>query len=116
MESDGRVVVSETRSGFFVGWREFFLLLVILVLAYYFYLYLRDRGYDLSTLPYPTMRVNATNVNLRTGPGMSNPIIRRLPKGSRIVYLNEYRNIDGEIWAKVRGNGSDGWINRTYVD
>jgi hypothetical protein len=47
---------------------------------------------------------------------MSNPIIRRLPKGSRIVYLNEYRTIDGEIWAKVRGNGSDGWINRTYVD
>jgi hypothetical protein len=114
MEPEGRIV--DRRRGFYIGLREVVLLFVLLVGVYYIYLFLAERGFDLSKVTYRTMIVIGNNVNLRAGPGRRFPTINRLPKGSRVIYLNEYRDINGEIWAKIRGYGNDGWVNRIYLN
>jgi hypothetical protein len=116
MQPEGRVVVNDTRRGFFVGWREIFLLFLLMIFGYFAIRHLAERGYDLSKIFYPTMIVVGNNVNLRTGPSVYYPTINRLPRGSRVIYLNEYREVRGVIWAKVRGFGNDGWVNRYYLN
>jgi uncharacterized protein YgiM (DUF1202 family) len=115
MALEEKVIVNRARSGFYMTWRELFLILIILTLIYFFYIHAGERGFDLTKLTNRTMIVKVSDLNLRTGPGTNYPVIKRLAKGSRVIYLNEYRNVNGAIWAKVRGNGNDGWVDRNHL-
>ena len=51
------------------------------------------------------------NLNLRGGPGMSFPIIGKIPKGAYLTVLNSYRD-----WYVVDYQGTLGYVSRAYVN
>ena len=56
---------------------------------------------------------NAYYVNLRTGPGVSYPVITAVPSGTNVTLLG--RN-SSTTWLKMRlPNGTIGWMNAYYV-
>lgn len=57
--------------------------------------------------------VDATNLNVRTGPGLEFTIMSMLPLGSNVVL--EGRNVDG-AWLQVRlADGRLGWVSSTFM-
>lgn len=62
-----------------------------------------------------TLQINSPGdgfLNLRTGPGSRNPIIREMPHGSSVVVLGRSGN-----WLEVRHqSGSTGWAHSQYLD
>jgi hypothetical protein len=69
-----------------------------------------------SSIVHPT-----TGLNLRTGPGITYPILAVLrPEDSCIIFSTLYNNSDKILWAEVhctRENGSEveGWVSRDYL-
>jgi len=60
-----------------------------------------------------TVRVTATTLNLRSGPGTANPVVVQLPHGLRAE--REGMSPDGK-WARVRTpEGRTGWVSAEHV-
>ncbi|HEX8906170.1 MAG TPA: TIGR02594 family protein [Longimicrobiaceae bacterium] len=63
--------------------------------------------------PAVTMRVEATALNLRGGPGTGNPVIVTLPHGARVTRLDA--SADGK-WLRVKTEkGTEGWLSAEHV-
>lgn len=59
------------------------------------------------------VRVTATTLNLRSGPGTANPVVVQLPHGMRVDRLGV--SPDGK-WAQVRTpEGRTGWVSADHV-
>lgn len=61
----------------------------------------------------PTAIVVTGNLNVRTGPGASYASVTSIPYGTTLTLVG--RNTDG-TWVKVRmSNGTEGWVNASYL-
>jgi uncharacterized protein YraI len=61
----------------------------------------------------PTAIVVTGNLNIRTGPGAGYSAITSVPYGTTLTLVG--RNADG-TWVKVRmSNGTEGWVNASYL-
>lgn len=59
------------------------------------------------------LRVTATTLNLRAGPGKEQPLVKQLPHGMVVDQLEV--SGDGE-WTRVRSPGGfEGWVSSKYV-
>jgi hypothetical protein len=55
-------------------------------------------------------------LNLRTGGGLGNAIIRCLPHGTRVTAIGESVVVGGRYWAKVRTDaGEEGWVATEFL-
>ena len=63
-----------------------------------------------------TLRVEASVLNLRQGPGKEHPVVTRLPKGLIVEQIAE--STDGR-WLQVRttlqGEAVTGWVSEEFV-
>ena len=62
-----------------------------------------------------TASVNATNLNVRTGPGTSYPSAGKLSKGTAVTVIGEQTAADGVLWYQIRFSGSGGAEATGYV-
>ena len=63
--------------------------------------------------------VNASTLNVRSGPGTSYPQVGSLSKGTALTVINEVSGSNGSVWYQVRFSGgggpSTGYVLGTYV-
>jgi hypothetical protein len=57
--------------------------------------------------------VNAHSLNVRRGPGVSNPVVTAVRRG-QTVELTGFRNASG-TWVQIRAHGVTGWVNAYYI-
>lgn len=65
-----------------------------------------------------TMRaINANELNLRSGPGRTNPVLRVFTRNERIVTYGDPQIVDGEQWiqASTPDGQTRGWIARKFL-
>ena len=56
---------------------------------------------------------NAYHLNVRTGPGVSNPVLTSVPSGTQLVML---ARTNSTSWIKVRmASGQIGWVSANYL-
>lgn len=60
-------------------------------------------------------RVTAPNLNMRSGPGSTKPVVATLPKDTQVMLLGERQDIDGTVWVRVRANNRDGWVSAKHL-
>ena len=60
---------------------------------------------------------NGQGANIRSEPGSGGRILKTLPEGANIEVLGEEREVDGQVWRRVRDtqSGVTGWIVRGAV-
>lgn len=59
--------------------------------------------------------VNASTLNVRSGPGTGNTSVAKLARGVAITVINEVRGSDGKTWYQIRFTGSSGGAQTGYV-
>ena len=59
--------------------------------------------------------VNTTNLNLRAGPGIKYSVLRVLPQGTQVIYLNQSQYADNATWVKVSIGSLEGWVNQKHL-
>ena len=59
--------------------------------------------------------VNATTLNVRSGPGTSYSIVTKLTNGASVTVVNEKNGSDGALWYEIRFNNSNGQAVTGYV-
>ena len=66
-----------------------------------------------------TASVNATNLNVRSGPGTSYQALAKLSKGAPVTVLGEQTGTDGVVWYQIRYSGSGGeqtgYVSSKYI-
>lgn len=66
-----------------------------------------------------TASVNATNLNVRSGPGTSYQALAKLSKGAPVTVIGEETGIDGAVWYQIRYSGSGGeqtgYVSSAYI-
>lgn len=73
----------------------------------------REDGSAPAAPPAVMLRVTATTLNMRSGPGTANPVVIQLPNGIRVERLGS--SPDGG-WVQVRTpEGRTGWVSARYV-
>ena len=55
-----------------------------------------------------TASVNATNLNVRSGPGTSYQAVAKLSQGAPVTVIGEQTGTDGKLWYQIRFSGSGG--------
>lgn len=60
-------------------------------------------------------RVTAPNLNMRSGPGSTKPVVATLPRNTQVILLGERQDIDGTVWVRVRANNQDGWVSAKHI-
>ena len=55
--------------------------------------------------------VNTSSLNVRSGPGVTNPILFKLSKNSKVTILDTKQN-----WYKISYNNKKGWVNGSYIN
>ena len=63
-----------------------------------------------------TGTINASSVNVRSGPGTSYERIGKVTKGDYGVIIDESKDESGSIWYEIVINEIQGWVISTYVD
>lgn len=60
----------------------------------------------------PNFRVvGGITINFRSDAGRSNNIVKALPPGTELQFLNQTQDVGGEVWRKLRDqSGSEGWV------
>jgi len=59
-----------------------------------------------------SLRVTASRLNVREGPGSDNPVVASVARGEILVRLDEQSG-----WVKVRtSDGTVGWVSASYVE
>lgn len=66
---------------------------------------------------YVVANVATGNVlNLRSGPGVSNTVVARIPAdGQGVVATGEEKKVGSSTWVRVYWNGKGGWVNKNYL-
>lgn len=64
--------------------------------------------------------VNASSLNVRSGPGTDYSQVTRLTKGTSVTVIGESNGGDGKLWYQIRftgsnGSGSTGYVLSTYI-
>ncbi len=59
--------------------------------------------------------VNATTLNIRSGPGTGYSVVDKLTNGAPVVVLNETGGTDGKVWYQIRFSGSTGAEKTGYA-
>lgn len=59
--------------------------------------------------------VNATSLNVRSGPGTTYSIVTKLTNGAAVTVTDEKNASDGALWYKIRVSGSGGQSVTGYV-
>ncbi|WP_243009062.1 SH3 domain-containing protein [Clostridium sp. AM58-1XD] len=63
--------------------------------------------------------VNASTLNVRSGPGTANSIVTKLSRGASVVVVGEETASDGALWYKIRftSNGREmtGYASKSYI-
>ena len=59
--------------------------------------------------------VNATSLNVRSGPGTSYSIVTKLTNGASVTVIDEKNASDGALWYQIRVTGSGGQAVTGYV-
>ncbi len=59
--------------------------------------------------------VNASTLNVRSGPGTSYSIVTKLTNGAAVTVVNEKNGSDGALWYEIRFNNSNGQTVSGYV-
>lgn len=70
-----------------------------------------DRGAHLTGLT-PRVVVNTHRLNIRSGPGVSHPVITSVPGGTTLAVLGITRN---RSWYQVEGSFGQGWLNGGFA-
>ena len=60
-------------------------------------------------------RVTAPNLNMRSGPGSTQPVVATLPKDTQVMLLGERQDIEGTVWVRVRANNQNGWVSAKHL-
>lgn len=63
-----------------------------------------------------TGTINATNVNVRSGPGTSYGRVGKVTKGDYGIIIGEEKDDSGSIWYQMTIDEIEGWVISTYVD
>src|SRR5699024_3848157 len=59
---------------------------------------------------------NGDNVNVRSGPGASEPIVTEVAEGSSVYVIDGlYWGVDGSAWYLVEANGAQGYVIADYL-
>lgn len=59
--------------------------------------------------------INASNLNVRSGPGTSYSKAGSLTRGAAVTVINETTGSDGRLWYQIRFSGGSGYVLSTYV-
>ena len=59
--------------------------------------------------------VNASSLNVRSGPGTSNSIVAKLSRGADVTVIGEATASDGALWYQIRFTGSGGQAMTGYA-
>lgn len=60
--------------------------------------------------------INASSLNVRSGPGTSYSRVSNLAKGTTVTVINETTGSDGKQWYQIRlSNGSTGYVLGVYI-
>ena len=62
-----------------------------------------------------TGRVNATSLNVRSGPGTSYSSVARLSNNAEVTVLSQENGSDGYVWYKIRWSGGEGYARSDYI-
>lgn len=64
-------------------------------------------------------KVNASTLNVRSGPGTANSLVTKLAKGTAVTVINETTGTDGKLWYQIRFSSSQGtatgYVLGTYI-
>lgn len=64
-------------------------------------------------------KVNASTLNVRSGPGTANSLVTKLAKGTAVTVINETTGTDGKLWYQIRfssGQGTaTGYVLGSYI-
>ncbi len=59
--------------------------------------------------------VNASSLNVRSGPGTSYSRVTSLSKGTSVTVINEVNGSDGKLWYQIRTSSGTGYVLHTYL-
>ena len=63
-----------------------------------------------------TYKVTASALNMRSGPGTDKPIIKSLPKGTKVTCYGYYTKNNATVWLYVKGqDGALGYCSKKYL-
>ncbi|PLS78852.1 MAG: hypothetical protein CYG59_16315 [Chloroflexi bacterium] len=69
-----------------------------------------------TSVPAPAVLQTTQTANLRAQPGIEGAVIRIVTDGTRVELIGESAALpDGGVWAKVRVDQTEGWINSRYL-
>ncbi len=55
--------------------------------------------------------VGGPSINFRSDAGKSNSVVKTLPPGTELQFLNQTQEVQGEVWRKLRDStGAEGWV------
>jgi Bacterial SH3 domain len=50
-------------------------------------------------------------INFRSGPSKNDPVVKTLPPGTELQFLNQTQEVEGEVWRRLRDAvGTEGWV------
>ena len=59
--------------------------------------------------------VQASALNVRSGPGTSYSRVDELVNGSQVIIEEEVQGDDGKVWAKISFSGGSGYVQKAYL-
>ena len=59
--------------------------------------------------------VQASALNVRSGPGTSYSRVDELVNGSQVIIEEEVQGDDGKVWAKISFSGRSGYVQKAYL-
>lgn len=59
--------------------------------------------------------VQASTLNMRSGAGTGHSKVKVLPHGASVSVLEEVMGEDGKTWAKISYQGSEGYVQKSYL-
>ena len=55
--------------------------------------------------------VGGSTINFRSDASRSSSVVKTLPPGTELQFLNQTQEVDGEVWRKLRDQtGAEGWV------
>jgi hypothetical protein len=71
----------------------------------------RASGTSTTTFQANFRIVGGTTINFRSDASRSSGIVKTLPPGTELQFLNQTQEVEGEVWRKLRDQtGAEGWV------
>lgn len=61
------------------------------------------------------VNTSGQNLNLRTSPGLDQPIVAKMPNGTHMTVIAGPKSADGHIWWELEGELGKGWAAQDYL-